>query len=300
MPKYNIPRRCFLVLCLVLSTGCERNPAKVDVKNLIPSQMAQEGVPWPSLSNSPWPMHRHDPQRTGRSPFLGPSAGELEWSINPTGKLFKTTTGIAIGRNNEFYFPDYLIASHLFALNPDSTTIWNFEIGGGMWESSTPLIGAGDIIYIETTADQQLYAITPDGKINNKASIGAFVHELTVGIDGVFYGVSPYYDDGNFYAINPGGGLRWKRSFDSGFWFASCPAQSPDGSRIYVAGRDSSLYAISTSGDLLWRNGLAEGGGFDWECWWIARGIFMSLREPMSWHSIRMERCAGVTSIDDT
>jgi hypothetical protein len=29
----------------------------------------QTDIPWPTLANSDWPMIKHDPQLTGRSPY---------------------------------------------------------------------------------------------------------------------------------------------------------------------------------------------------------------------------------------
>lgn len=44
MLKDNVLSRCLLRLGLILSTGCERNPAKSDDKKLIPSQMTQADI----------------------------------------------------------------------------------------------------------------------------------------------------------------------------------------------------------------------------------------------------------------
>ncbi|MBU2444432.1 MAG: hypothetical protein KJ666_02510, partial [Bacteroidetes bacterium] len=43
----------------------------------------QHDIPWLSLADSPWPMHNADPQATGRSKYLGPMNGIIDWEFVP-------------------------------------------------------------------------------------------------------------------------------------------------------------------------------------------------------------------------
>ena len=36
---------------------------------------------------SPWPMFRHDPQHTGRSPYLGAQEAKLKWKYMAEGPV---------------------------------------------------------------------------------------------------------------------------------------------------------------------------------------------------------------------
>lgn len=38
----------------------------------ISNAQQQVDIPWQTLADSPWPMIKHDPQLTGRSPYKGP------------------------------------------------------------------------------------------------------------------------------------------------------------------------------------------------------------------------------------
>ena len=42
----------------------------------------QIDIPWPTLSNSDWPMIKRDPQFTGRSPYNGPQTPNVVWIKN--------------------------------------------------------------------------------------------------------------------------------------------------------------------------------------------------------------------------
>ena len=52
------------------------------------------------LADSPWPMFRHDPQHTGRSPYSGPTTPELRWSYT-TGAMIESSP--AIGADGTIY-----------------------------------------------------------------------------------------------------------------------------------------------------------------------------------------------------
>ncbi|MGC8832248.1 MAG: PQQ-binding-like beta-propeller repeat protein [Thermoproteota archaeon] len=74
------------------------------------------------LADSPWPMFKHDPQHTGRSPYLGAQTNGTKWRYR-TG--FWIESSPAIGSDGTIYvgsFDGYLYA-----------------IGGKTFEGETPL-----------------------------------------------------------------------------------------------------------------------------------------------------------------
>ena len=54
------------------------------------------------------------------------------------------------------------------------------------------------------------------------------------------------------YSIKPNGTLNWDTTYENGF-FQKSPVFSPDGNTIYIAGRDSNLFALKLDGSLKWK-----------------------------------------------
>ena len=70
--------------------------------------------------------------------------------------------------------------------------------------------------------------------------------------------------NGNFYALNPDGTLKWLFNTEQTFAFES-PSISKDGSDIYITTRDRdkstiTLFDIDTTGQMVWRYDLPKGG----------------------------------------
>ncbi len=75
----------FFILFLSLLLNCKnKSPTETPPDNNIHPQV---DIPWPSLGDSQWPMHHHDPQSTGRSPFVGPQQGEVAWKFSVDGPV---------------------------------------------------------------------------------------------------------------------------------------------------------------------------------------------------------------------
>lgn len=250
-----------IVLFTFVLSGCERD-APTDGGQTgstpIPSSMPQVDIPWPSLANSPWPMQQHDPQRTGRSPFRGPQLGQIEWAANPA-REYQLETAIAIGSDNTLYYSSPF--NHLVALNPDSTERWVFRLDG--WPSYTgPHILSDGSIWISTDRADFLYGFSANGALRSRVALPAWSVFGVTGKDGRLYGVG--VEDKKLYALTTSGTVVWSLFLNGGFSSATLTALSPDGSTIYLGSAgspgvgiaDSGLYAISTSGELVWRNDL--------------------------------------------
>ncbi|MDI6810261.1 MAG: PQQ-binding-like beta-propeller repeat protein [archaeon] len=147
------------------------------------------------LANSPWPMFRHDPQHTGRSPYTGPETPTLKWSYVTRGCIRSSP---AIGSDGTIYVGSE--DGNLYAINPDGTLKWSYATGDDV--DSSPAIGSDGTIYIGSYVsgeDCNLYAINPDGSLKWRYLTGGYIGSSPViGSDGTIYVGS---DDHYLYAI---------------------------------------------------------------------------------------------------
>ena len=185
-----------------------------------------------------WWMFHHDPQHTGRSPFIGPSSPVQKWGIPTEGMIDSSP---AIGADGTIYVGSF--DGHLYAFNPDGTQQWAFPTGGVIW--SSPAIGADGTIYVGSN-DYHLYAINPDGTQKWTFKTGnAITASPAIGINGTIY-IGSW--DGNFHAINPDGTPLWV--FPTGAVCSTSPALGKDGT-IYLWSNEN-LFAITTDGKQEW------------------------------------------------
>jgi len=190
-----------------------------------------------SLS-SPWPMFRHDSQRTGRSPYKGTDIDMLKWSFETGGEIFSP----AIGSDGTIYVGS--ADKYFYAINSNSTLKWRFKTGDRV--ESSPAIGSDGTIYVGS-ADKYFYAISPNGTMKWKLGIGDGAGSSpAIGSDGTIY----VGGNINLYAINPNGTLEWR--FKTGDRVESSPAIGSDGT-IYVGSNDGYFYAINPNGTLKWK-----------------------------------------------
>ena len=92
---------------------------------------------------------------------------------------------------------------HLYALNPDGSFKWSFQVVGAY---SSPAIGADGAIYFGSD-DKKFYALSPAGTVKWYFQTGGHIYSSpAVGVDGTIYFGS---DDGYFYALNADGTLKW-------------------------------------------------------------------------------------------
>ena len=213
----------------------------------------QQQIPWPTLMDSPWPMIKHDPQGTGRSPYVGPKTANIIWTRDLEYGVF---TGPAIDQDGNLYVGtnSWLpqdTTNYFYSIYPDGTTRWTFLTGETFSTNSGILIGSDSTIYFGSQGGY-VYAIDFLGILKWKHDYGMniFSHVMNIDKDSSIYVTSA---DGNLYSIyKHNGETRWKRSYDGGFG-ASSPTFSPDGETIYMAGHDNYLYALNLDGSLKWR-----------------------------------------------
>jgi hypothetical protein len=105
------PSRTFIIGSVLVQVA-----GRFTVENLTLVAQAQFG-----LANAPWPMLQHDPQHTGRSPYVGPASPTLKWRYERDSKLFYP----AIGTDGTIYVGSY--GGYLYAISPDGKEKWRFD-----------------------------------------------------------------------------------------------------------------------------------------------------------------------------
>ncbi|MBM4431642.1 MAG: hypothetical protein FJ026_15055, partial [Chloroflexi bacterium] len=215
--------------------------------------MLVQATPSPTPgTTAAWPMFGHDPQHTGRSPYVGPQTPTLKWRYqapnhDAAALMYAPVTGpsgtIYVGTND----------GYTYALNPaDGTPIWTYNKGN----TAAPAIGPNEEIFktvgggqYETAAVERLDANGNQQWQFVLPGYGNF-SSLTYISNTVYFGW-PY--NRSIYAINATDGTaRWSYRVGDVSRQFSAPAVAPDGT-VYVSSTDDYLYAFNgTDGSLLW------------------------------------------------
>ena len=201
----------------------------------------QYDISWPSLTNSPWPMNHHDPQSTGRSKLLGPSAGMLEWNIEISSFAYG---GIAVT-------PDslVLVSGRITGLTMDGAQRWTALPPGikPFDEIQTTPIVRDDSVILCASGNGIVYAINPNGSIQWQYATNENIVHVgpNIGLDGTYYCIS---SQSTLFAINRNGTLKWKLTDPRFFgWSSATLTFSPDGQTLYVPGLTVGFCAIDIS-----------------------------------------------------
>jgi len=218
---------------------------------LISLNFAQQqiDIQWPTLAKSDWPMIKHNPQFTGRSPYKGPQTPTVIWTRDMPYGIF---SGPVIGKSRDLFFGSYYIyGNYFYSYSADGDLIWEYQTEGNRAPESGILIDSSNTIYFGSR-DSCLYALNPDGTLKWKYKTTAYITETSVpniDLQGNIYITNFIFshtepDRGELYSIKYDGTLNWKVIYDNGFAFKS-PVFSPDGNTIYIAGVDSNLFALN-------------------------------------------------------
>ncbi len=188
-----------------------------------------------------WPMQGQNPQRTGQSPFAGPTRPVLHWTYL-TGGIYNSP---AIGSDGTVYFGSQ--DNRLYAVNSSGGHRWTYHTGGGIYNS--PAIGSDGTVYVGSL-DNRFYAVNSAGMLRWSYSTGPIssASSPAIGSDGTIY-VGSDYDVGSdycqFYAFNSRGTCRWSYQMpgmSSGV--PKSPAIGSDGT-VYVGSMANRLYAFN-------------------------------------------------------
>ncbi|MDW7680464.1 MAG: PQQ-binding-like beta-propeller repeat protein [bacterium] len=213
----------------------------------------QQDIPWPSLSDSPWPMFQHDPQGTGRSRYLGPQTGRIvnQFIVNRGGSKLSYTLvdpddNILLAFGNVWSDSLGETDGYLFKYSPSGERLWYFNIGGREVYHS-PLIDANGVIYIGSD-DGVFYAINPDGSMKWKYETNSMVTcgygGPSIGLDGTIY----FSNQKALYAIDQSGVIIWSKQD----YRDTRVVVSPDGNTFYVKHINVGIAALEINGNLKW------------------------------------------------
>jgi outer membrane protein assembly factor BamB len=223
--------------------------------NILVFSQQQVDIPWPTLAKSDWPMIKHDPQFTGRSPYIGPQTPTIVWTADLKDGIF---SGPVVGTNGNLYFgsyyqdPNFLgLSDYFYSYGPDGKFLWQYKTGTNRPPQAGIVIDSGNTIYFGSL-DQHIYALNPDGSLKWRYKTSAAIPEVAISnidLQGNIYITNGL---GELYSMKPDGTLNWNKKYENGFYGAA-PAFSPDGNTIYISGRDSNLFALNLDGTIKWK-----------------------------------------------
>lgn len=217
----------------------------------------QVDIPWPTLADSPWPMISHDPQLTGRSPYLGPKTPTIKWTLDLPYGVF---SGPIIGENKTLYVGTNSFlgftgdsTNYFYAINPSNGEIkWTFLTGTPSANESGYLINDEGTIFFGSQSGW-LYAIDSKGTLKWKYNTGSNIHQLVMNTDlqGNIYITNA---SNHLHSFSKDGELNWKVNYGGGIFPRSITI-SPGGNTIYVSAVDRKIYALNLDGSIKWSEG---------------------------------------------
>jgi len=203
----------------------------------------------PAATAPAWPLLGHDPQRSGRSPYSGPSSPTESWTVDFGSYQCSSPT---VGVDGTLYVGSS--DGRLTALNTDGSTRWTFQADG---QVGTPTIGPDGTLYVGTWRGDtgnnmrgSLYAIRPNGTQKWRFPAGDWVDSSPVlGPDGAIYVSS----GGTLYAIASSGKQKWSSHVGGETTSATI---GTDGTVYFATSywmvAESDLYAMNRDGTQTW------------------------------------------------
>jgi outer membrane protein assembly factor BamB len=215
----------------------------------------------PALAAPPtpgaWPTFGHDPQHTGRSPYVGPHTPRLEWSVTVPSMGF--IYGPVLGASGTVYVTTH--DGYVHALRPsDGARIWTYRLGGTIRGAT---LGPDEELYFAGSGNGAMVVRLQAGVLQWKFDPGGFsCCEVTrpAYVDGTVYVGFGY--NRTLYALDAGDGtVLWSYRVGDFFRQFSSPAVSPDGT-VYFGSTDGNVYALDgADGSLRWQY---QTGGTIW------------------------------------
>jgi outer membrane protein assembly factor BamB len=189
------------------------------------------------LADTPVPLYRGTPARSGVSAYNAPVKPGLLWSLSGSDRA----TSPVIGADDVIYLG---LDNAFLAVAPNGVVLWRYEAGTRF--TSSAAITAGGNLYVGND-NGLLYAFNRAGTLLWTYPLGGWTTSApAIGSDGTIYVGSSDY---KMRALTPQGGLLWE--FTAGHWIQSSPALGADGT-IYFGSADQTLYALNRSGGLKW------------------------------------------------
>ncbi len=202
----------------------------------------QEDIPWPSLADTPWPTYSANMQRTNRTNFKAPVNGELYKTLDN----YFNESSFVVGADSNIYFGSSYGVLH--SLDKNFNENWNKQITpSGLEINSAPVILSDNTIVISNQNGKEILSLNNLGNILWAFPLDKIVSNIGIAVD---LDTNIYFVDYDrtLYSINNKGQLNWKME---GYNFSSESAHalafSPDGTILYVKGRNPTLYAVDVN-----------------------------------------------------
>jgi sugar lactone lactonase YvrE len=240
MRQKTILNSLILLLTAALLFSCEESTGPDNGGDPKPPGY-QEEIPWPSLADSPWPIHHADPQNTGRSDLTGPLQGIIGWEYKADEAIH---SGITLGSDGIIYFTTSEENGGLTAITEDGQV--KFTRRAPTYENYvTPLITNKDEI-VFTNLNDSVSSINFNNSRNwsYKFEKEVLLRMKSPAIDksGNLYFLD--YNDKTLFSISPQGELNWELSHENFDSIIPSLAISTDGKTLYIPTRDVSCIAI--------------------------------------------------------
>lgn len=186
---------------------------------------------------------------------LDPESGQERWKITvgeSDGQLGVLQGSPAIAADGTIVSSSD--AGFLFAIRPDGTEKWSFDLGAPT--RSSPAIGSDGTIYVGV-GDGTLKAVDADGGLRWSFSVSSGqagrIHSSPAIDDkgNIYFGSG----DGYLYSLNPAGNQRWR--YETLEPVDVSPAIDSIG-RVYFATRNGSVICLDNDGALVWSKFLGD------------------------------------------
>ena len=134
-------------------------------------KLPQVEIPWPSLTNSPWPFSKRTAQCMARTPYKGPRNGEIKWQALTPGR--KNTCPPVIDGDGNIYIVNKCLGSpenpgDVYAVDQYGQVKWNFNGQHDLEQFiGSPMIDFDGTIYVGSLLGPggYLYALNSDSTL---------------------------------------------------------------------------------------------------------------------------------------
>jgi len=221
---------------------------------------------------SPWPMFLHDPQHTGRSPYVGPGEPDVRWAFNYW-QADEPARGVAVAENGTIYLTT---TARLYAISPAGMLLWIYEPSTGR-VYGVPAVDSEGVVHI--SSGDGIVAIGPNGALKWQVAVRYFGAQPVIDSrDILYYAGGCFLPDEQVHpcliAIDRGGAVSWVYDISGRITYErpsfslapegvlgigsaggpTSPTLGPDG-MIYI-GWEQTLCAIDSNGTEQWRETL--------------------------------------------